>query len=208
MKLYTFDPAPNPLRLGLFLKYKGIELETEQVNLMKAEHMKEAYRSMVPEMTVPALVLADGTTLTEVIGICSYLEELYPEKPLMGSTALQRAEVLSWDHRLYINLLGAIAEVFRNGNPVFENRALPGPVPVAQIAALVERGHQRLAEAWKSMDALFAGRGWLVGDGITLADVDMVACEEFSGWIEARPDPALDKLHGYLRRVRDALELE
>ena len=37
MHLYTFDPAPNPRRLTLFLAYKGIELPTTQVDLMKGE---------------------------------------------------------------------------------------------------------------------------------------------------------------------------
>ena len=32
MKLYTFDPAPNPQRLKMFIDYKGIEIDTAQVN--------------------------------------------------------------------------------------------------------------------------------------------------------------------------------
>lgn len=208
MKLYTFDPAPNPMRLGLFMQYKGISLETEQVNLMKAEHLRDDYRALVPDMTVPALVLADGTVLTEVIGICVYLEEMFPQKPLLGSDPQERAEIISWDHRLFLGLLLAVAEAFRNENPVFENHALPGQVPIAQIPALAERGRFRLAEVWKQMDNVLAGRRWLAGDNFTLADIDMVACDSFSGWIEARPDPSLENLHGYLSRARAELGLD
>ncbi len=205
MKLYTFDPAPNPMRLGLFMQHKGISLETEQIDLMKAQHMRDEYRAIVPAMTVPALVLDDGTLLDEVIGICVYLEEKFPQKPLLGTNATERAQVISWDHNLFLTILLAIAEAFRNENPVFENRALPGQVPISQIPALAERGRFRLGEAWKAMDKVVAERDWLVGDTPTLADIDMVTCENFSGWIDARPDPALENLHRYLARARDEL---
>ena len=36
MKLYTYDPAPNPRRLGLFMQYKGISLDTRQIDLADA----------------------------------------------------------------------------------------------------------------------------------------------------------------------------
>ena len=60
MKLYTYDPAPNPRRLGLFLKYKGIELDTEQVDLGALEQLGEAYGEINPLRTVPALKLDSG----------------------------------------------------------------------------------------------------------------------------------------------------
>ncbi len=33
MKLYTYDPAPNPRRLTLFMQYKGISLDSQQIDL-------------------------------------------------------------------------------------------------------------------------------------------------------------------------------
>ncbi|MDH3993817.1 MAG: glutathione S-transferase N-terminal domain-containing protein, partial [Gammaproteobacteria bacterium] len=82
MKLYTYDPAPNPRRLALFMQHKGIEIESQQIDMMSAEQLGDDYLAINPEATVPALVLDDGSVLTEVVGICTYLEELYPEKPL------------------------------------------------------------------------------------------------------------------------------
>ena len=95
MKLYTFDPAPNPRRLALFMKLKGIEIDTQQVDMMAAEQLTDAYRQINPACSVPALVLDDGTLLTEVVGMYAYLEELHPKTPLMGSTAAERALVIS-----------------------------------------------------------------------------------------------------------------
>jgi len=39
MKLYTYDPAPSPQRLALFMHYKGIEIDTEQVDMAAGEHL-------------------------------------------------------------------------------------------------------------------------------------------------------------------------
>ena len=61
MKLYTFDAAPNPARLSMFMQYKGISIDTVQIDLGSEEQLTEAYLSIVPEATVPALVLDDGT---------------------------------------------------------------------------------------------------------------------------------------------------
>ncbi len=205
MKLYTYDPAPNPRRLAMFMSYKGIEIDTTQVDLMQREQLQDAYRQLVPEMTVPALVLDDGTVLTEVIGICIYLEELYPEKPLLGTTPLEKAHVLSWDHRLYNVVLGAVAEVLRNGSPNFAGRALPGALGVEQIPALVERGGLRLTQAWQELDDTLADRTWLAGDSFSLADIDLVACESFAGWVKQRPPESLKNLHAYLERARAEL---
>ncbi len=184
MKLYTYDPAPNPRRLGLFLKYKGIELETEQVDLSKLEQHSDDYGKVNPSRTVPALLLDSGELLTEVIGQCAYLESVYPERPLMGVTALERAQILSWSHKVFMQGFMPIAEIFRNGNPAFKDRALPGPVPLAQIPELCERGEIRLASFWEMIEATLTDQTWLVGDSFTLADIDLYCVVGFSGWIK------------------------
>lgn len=207
MHLYTYDPAPNPRRLGLFLAYKGIEIPTTQVDLMKVEQLGEAFRAVNPAGTVPALVLDDDTVLTEVIGICDYLEALNPERPLFGADPLARARVLSWDHHLFVSVLMAIAETFRNGHPAFENRALPGPFEVAQIPALCDRGRERLAQAWPALDSTLAGRDFLVGSTVTLADIDLLVAVEFAGWIKESVPEHLAHLHGWLDRTRQALDI-
>ena len=39
MKVYTYDPAPNPQRLAIFLKLKGVEIATQQVDIAAAEQL-------------------------------------------------------------------------------------------------------------------------------------------------------------------------
>lgn len=207
MHLYTYDPAPNPRRLGLFLAWKSIDIDSTQVDLMQLEQLGEPYRAINPSGTVPTLVLDDGSLMTEVIAICDYLESLYPQRPLLGTTPLLRAQVLGWDHQIYMNAFSAVAEILRNGNPNFADRALPGPHRVAQIPALVERGRERLQRAWKAYDEALGGHEFLVGDSLTLADIDLLVCTEFAGWVkESIPDdcPALLAWRDRVRATLDA----
>ncbi|HEY7775581.1 MAG TPA: glutathione S-transferase family protein [Kineobactrum sp.] len=205
MKLYTFDPAPNARRLQMMLDYKGINIDTVQVNMMKLEQLGEDFRRINPLGTVPALVLDDGTVLTEVIGACVYLEELYPEHPLMGTGALEKALVISWCHRLFNALFHPIAEIFRNGNPAFAGRALPGPISLEQIPALVERGQKRLEGGWAMVDAALANNGFLVNDTFSMADIDLLTCIEFAGWIKESVPESCSNLHAWLPRAKAAL---
>ena len=117
MKLYTFDAAPNPARLGMFMQYKGISLDTVQIDLGAEEQLGEAYRAIVPEATVPALVLDDSTVLCSVIAIAHYLESQYPDKPLLGRTPEERARVLNWNHRLYRTFLLRLPMRFATDTP-------------------------------------------------------------------------------------------
>lgn len=206
MKLYTYDPAPNPRRLQLFLDYKGIEVDTVQIDMLKQQQFAETFRKINPMCTVPALVLDDGTVLTEVIGACVYLDEIFPERPLMGATPLEKALVISWTHRLFNSLYHAIAEVFRNGNPAFAGHALPGPMEVAQIPQLVDRGKQRMEPAWRMVDRALARQPFLAGEHFTFADIDLLVCVDFAGWIKESVPEECKHIQAWLPRARAALE--
>lgn len=201
MKLYTYDPAPNPRRLALFLKVKGITLETQQIDLMTGEQLLDAYRRINPVGTVPALVLDDGTLLTEVIGMYAYLDELYPERPLMGTTAVERALVISWCHRVYSSLMQAIASVLRNRSKSFANRGLPGPLDLPQIPALAERGLLQIEHILPELDAHLQTSTWLAGDSFTAADIDLLCCIDFLAWIKQSVPAERANLHEWYRRA-------
>jgi glutathione S-transferase len=205
MKLYTYDAAPNAQRLNLFMQYKGIEIETIQVDMTSGAQLADEYKRINPLCTIPALVLDDGTVLTEVIGICVYLEALHPDKPLLGTTPLEKAEVFGWDHKIFNTVMMPVAEALRNRGSGFVNRALPGPLNVPQIAELAERGRMRLEYVWPTLNAELAGREWLAGDQISLADLDLMICIGFSGWVKCPPGEDCQNIHAHSERVRQAL---
>jgi len=201
MKLYTFPPAPNPRRLAIFLAEKGIVLETRVIDLMAKEQFSPDYLNVNPCGTVPALELDDGTVLTEVIGMYAYLEDLYPDKPLLGGNALEQAEVLSWDHRCFAEGFLAVAEVLRNGNKAFVDRALPGPERYAQIPALVERGRCRTQAFYRILNEHLRERQYMVGDGFTVADIAAWVFVEFSGWVKERVPEECTALQAWCEHI-------
>ncbi|HBZ49175.1 MAG TPA: glutathione S-transferase [Halieaceae bacterium] len=205
MHLYSYDPAPNPQRLVYFLKLKKIELPTTQIDLGTLEQLQPSYRAINPSCTVPCLILESGQRLTEVIAICQYLENEFPEHPLMGTTSMDKALVLEWDHRIYMAIYSAIADMLRNGNPNFVGRALPGPLAIEQLPDLVERGRLRLHNAWELIDEALANREFLVGDSVTLADIDLYVALNFAGWVREKIPESAAHLTQFRTRMAELL---
>lgn len=184
MKLYTFDPAPNPRRVALMLKHKGVAIDSEQVDLMKGEQMAPSFSAINPNWTVPALVMDDGEVLSDVIAICLYVDALYPDVSVFGDDALERAKIVALCQRMYVEGLAAVAEVLRNGSDAFKDRALPGPLNVPQIPELVERGNLRISAFFTAMNALVQDRRFLVGEQLSQADIDLYVVLGFCGWVK------------------------
>jgi glutathione S-transferase len=90
MKLYDGGRAPNPRRVRIFLAEKGISVPTEQVDLGALAHKSVAFAAINPMQRVPALVLDDGTIITESIAICRYFEALKPDPPPAFGCSLGR----------------------------------------------------------------------------------------------------------------------
>jgi glutathione S-transferase len=166
------------------MQHKGIEIETQQIDMMAAEQLGDDYRNINPDCTVPALVLDDGTVLTEVIGICAYLEELHPEKPLLGTTALEKALVISWDHKLFLGVMMSIASMLRNRGDGFRDRALPGALDIPQIPELAERGALQLQDVIPKLDAHLANNAWVAGENFSFADIDLLVATDFMAWVK------------------------
>ena len=70
MKLYDSKLAPNPRRARIFLAEKGISVPTEQIDIPTLQHKTPEYTAINPLQRMPALVLDDGTIITESIAIC------------------------------------------------------------------------------------------------------------------------------------------
>jgi len=188
MKLYDFALAPNPRRVRMFLAEKGITLPTVQVNLRQGEQFDETFKRDNPTMIVPALVLDDGTLLTETMAICRYFEALQPSPPLFGSTPREQALIEMWSRRAELEGFLAVAEALRNSVERFKDRALPGPQNYAQIPALVERGKARARVFLDVLDAHLARSEYMAGAAFTVADITAFVTVEFAGWVEVKPE--------------------
>lgn len=184
MKLYDCAMAPSPRRVRLFLAEKNIKIATEQVDLMKGEQFSETFKAITPRCTVPALVLDNVTVLTEVIAICRYLEEMNPDHPLLGQTAVEKALIAEWDHRIEMECLWAIAESVRNASDAFQNRAFPGALDVEQIPQLVERGKKRASAFFGIIDQQLVQSKYIAGEQFSMADITALVAVDFASWVK------------------------
>ena len=184
MKFYDCRTAPSPRRVRVFLAEKGIDLETVQVDLGNGEQFGEAFRKINPDCVVPVLELDNGRCLSEVLAICSYLEDLHPEPPLFGKTAEERAVVLMWNAKVEQQGLLAMADAFRNSSKALTNNALPGPDSYVQIPELAERGRARVAKFMLNLDRHLSGGEYIAGDFFSVADISAMVTIDFAAWIK------------------------
>jgi maleylacetoacetate isomerase len=92
MKLYTYFRSSAAYRVRIALNLKGVAYDAMPVNLLKGEHRDEAYRVVNPHGRLPALDLGDRV-LVQSPAILEYLDEVYPEPPLLPSDPVQRARI-------------------------------------------------------------------------------------------------------------------
>ena len=97
MKLYGYYRSSTSYRLRIALELKGLEFENIPVNLLKTEQKDAAFTSRNPFGSVPMLV-ADGRDRAQSMAMIEWLDEAYPDKPLLPADLEQRytARVLTY----------------------------------------------------------------------------------------------------------------
>jgi glutathione S-transferase len=173
MKLYDSKMAPNPRRTRIFLAEKGISVPAEQVDMMKMEHRTPEYTAINPLQRMPALVLDDGTVITESLAICRYFEVLQPEPALFGSGAKETALVEMWSRRVENNFFATVAAVFRHLHPAMKELEVP------QVPAWAEANKPRVTWFLELLDGELAKREFIAGDNFSIADITALCTVDF-----------------------------
>jgi maleylpyruvate isomerase len=98
MKLYSYFRSSASYRVRIALNLKGLAYEILPLHLIKdgGRHLSAEYAQINPEKLLPALQVEDHShlhTLTQSLAIIEYLEETYPQPPLLPHDALDRAYV-------------------------------------------------------------------------------------------------------------------
>lgn len=187
LTLYDCSTAPSPRRARILLAEKGVAHDTVPVDLRTGEQLGDAYRTLNPQCTVPALRTDEGLLLADNAAIAAYLEARYPEPPLMGRTPAEKAAIASWNWRVEFEGLLAIAEALRNGSPAMAGRALPGPVNYAQIPELAERGRARVQHFFALLNQQLADEAFVAGDSFSIADITAVVAVDFARVVKVKP---------------------
>ena len=147
------------------------------------------------------LELDDGTTISEIFAICQYLESEYPEPALMGRNALEQAMISMWNSKIEQHGIAALAETLRNRAKGMQDRALPGPINLAQIPELVARGRTRAEAFFDRLDRQLKDNTYVTGDQFTMADITAYVMVEFAGWSKLEIQDTQTNLQRWFNRV-------
>jgi glutathione S-transferase len=164
MLLYDSPVSGNCYKVRLLLTHLGIPFERRTVDVVDRSNRDELLGDLNPAQRVPTLVLDDGRPLGESGAILWFFGEgtrFVPDDPY------QRAQVLQWMFFEQYEHEPAIA-VARFWVAYSEQ---PEEAYARRLPARLEAGHRALAAMERHLD----GRDYLVGDGLSLADIALYA---------------------------------
>lgn len=197
MKLYTSHRAPNPRRVRWVMAEKGIgDVELVEVDILAGEHRTAEYRARVGVPHLPSLTLDDGTTISESIAICRYLEALYPEPNLFGHDAREQAVVEMWTRRAEFYLANPIMLSVRHSHPAL------AAMEATQLPQVAEYNRAAAERFMKTLDRHLAEREFIALDRFTIADIVAVVGLDFARLVRYRPPEEFVHLARWLGACR------
>ncbi|MEM1112802.1 MAG: glutathione S-transferase family protein [Pseudomonadota bacterium] len=174
MKLYHFPAAPNPAKVLCYLREKGLHnIELELVDFFQGAQSQAEHLTRSPRGTVPVLELDDGTCLTESLPIMEYLEECFPEPPMIGTSPLERAQVRARERYIELNITNRLVRL------VHATRSPLGLPPNAGIEASERKN---LPGALGYIDGLVGAGPFVMGEHPTIADCTLLAGFNFANF--------------------------
>lgn len=191
MKIYETHTAPSPRRVRIFLAEKNIAMEYVQVDIAKGENLSAAMRAKNPMAKIPILELDDGTCISETISICRYFEELQPEPPLFGRTALEKAQVDMWQRFTELHLFMPVGMCFQHTTGYFKDRM----TPIKEYG--VEAGKQ--AQSFLNvLDERLALSPYIAGEHFSIADITALCAIDFGRVVKIKmTDQQVNLNHWY-----------
>lgn len=166
MKLYCFPVAPNPTKVMVYVREKGIDLEEVQLNLAKGEQKSPEHLARNPRGALPVLELDSGECIAESLPIMEFLEELHPQPTMIGSDPMERLRTRALERQVDMTILGPM------GRLVHATNSPLGLPPVPEIAANIL---EDLPAAMALVDSQLQDREFLAGPQVTIADCTLFA---------------------------------
>jgi maleylpyruvate isomerase len=183
VKLYNYWRSSSSYRIRLALHFKGVPYEYVAVSLITGEQHQAEHRLRNPSGSVPVLEVEENgvtTTLSQSVALFEYLEERFPEKPLLPSSLVSRAQVR------------ALGELINSGIQPFHNLSTLNHLKTLGVddkkwaAHFINQG----LEGLEKLAAKTAGR-FLFGDTFTWADCCLIpqlfGARRFGGNVDAYP---------------------
>jgi maleylacetoacetate isomerase len=167
VKLYSYFRSSAAYRVRIALNFKGLPYDMVPIHLTRdgGHQRKPEFRSVNPQMRVPALELSSGDVLTQSLAIIEYLDETQPEPPLLPADALARAKV-----RAVAQIVACDIHPLNNLVVLqYLKRTLKH-----EQAEIDTWYHHWVIEGFNAIEAMIAPAPYACGAQVTLADVCLV----------------------------------
>jgi glutathione S-transferase len=195
LELYHSEPNAASARVLIALKEKGLPFESRYLDLFAFEQHAPGFLALNPAGQTPVLV-RDGEAFTESSFICEYLDEAFPETPLLPTAPIDRWAARAWQKYVDDYLAAAVSDL---AWPVLGLRALKARNSAVTLEAAIERipvkerqdawrdaiaepdpdlldkARERIRLAVAKTEADLEGRDWLAPGGFSLADIAVYA---------------------------------
>ncbi|HEX4710187.1 glutathione S-transferase family protein [Phenylobacterium sp.] len=196
MKVYDAAIAPNPRRVRWVMAEKGItDIEVVPVSIPDGEHKRADYLAKAGLPNLPMLEMDDGTTITESIAICRFLESGYPEPNLFGGDPKETAVIEMWTRRAEMMVATPFMLGVRLSHPGFA--ALERPAP--EVAAW---NQQNGLAALKVLDRRLGESEWLACGRLTIADIVAFIGIDFARIVRLKPPEELVNVNRWAAAMR------
>jgi maleylacetoacetate isomerase len=167
VKLYSFFRSSAAYRTRIALNLKGVSYEIVPIHLSKDGGRQKSpdYRAVNPQMRVPALALSGGEVLTQSLAIIDYLDEIYPDPPLLPTEAVERAHV-----RAAAQLIACDIHPLNN---LIVLKYLKGALKHEQVEIDAWYAHW-VETGFEALEAMIRPGPYVFGSRVTLADICLV----------------------------------
>jgi maleylacetoacetate isomerase len=167
VKLYTYFRSSAAYRARIALNLKGLAFHTISIHLTKdgGKQKQPEYRAINPQMRVPMLELDSGQRLLQSLAIIEYLDEVYPDPPLLPKDPVERANV-----RAVSEIIACDIHPLNNTSPLNYLKNELGHTQAAVdswYAAWVSAG-------FDAIEALIKPGPYAFGSVVTIADICLV----------------------------------
>ena len=190
LELYHWEPVGACGRVLITLHEKGIDYQSHYLDLLAFEQHQPEFLRLNASGEVPVLV-ADHDAMNESSYICEYLEEVYPQKPLMPEQPLDRWAVRVWQKYVDDYIAACASDLawmaleydnFKKRNkgavdkamaaiPMQERRDAWREAAAGYDADRMQRALERMEELIKKIEQDLAASEWLLPSGYSLADI-------------------------------------
>ena len=187
MKLF-YKPGACSLASHITLRESGKDFTLDGVDLMKKRlENGDDFFAVNPKGQVPALLLDDGTLLTEGVAIMQYLADSVPDRQLLAPvSSISRYKTLEWLNYIATELHKGFTPLFRPDTPEEYKPT---------VRALLEKKMQYV-------DAALKEGQWICGSRFTIADAYLFTVLRWAYAVKLNMD-GLENIAAYMKRMAD-----